>query len=45
MRITLISLSAVLAVGMAMNGCNSDSNDSDNLTEYISNPLPVNTIE
>ena len=42
-RITLISLSAVVAVSLAVNGCNSDSNDSDDLTGDITNPSSVET--
>ena len=41
MRITLISLSAVVAVSIAMNGCNNDTNDSDDQTRDITNPIVV----
>ncbi|MDQ7046657.1 MAG: DUF839 domain-containing protein [Sulfurovum sp.] len=36
MRITLISLSAVIAVSLAVNGCNSDSNSIDDLAKVSS---------
>ena len=44
-RITLISLSAVVAVSLAVNGCNSDSNSIDDLTGDITNPSSVETTD